>query len=107
MQIDAKLHRSARRWRYVVRGFGWFFFIFGLGFSLFAFISFADPNSTITVNGVPTKDPRQKLAFALFPLIHASIGSLLAFCPARFIDAFFFWQEQTKRKFWRMIRGKK
>ena len=106
MLIDAKPQTGARRWRYIVRGFGWFFFLFGLGCSVFLFITFANPDSSITVNGVPTNDPKEKLGVALFPLMHALIGALLVFAPARYIDASYFWQEDLKRRLLRLLRGR-
>ena len=106
MLIDVKLQKGARRWRYIVRGFGWFFFLLGLGCSVFLFITFATPDSNVILNGVPTNDPKEKLIVALFPLMHAFIGALLVFAPVRYIDASYFWQEELKRRLLRLFRGR-
>ncbi|WP_016958005.1 hypothetical protein [Catenovulum agarivorans] len=45
-----------------------------------------DPNATIEVNGVPTKDLNAKIGAVIFCILFPICGALLAFTPSKFMD---------------------
>jgi hypothetical protein len=75
-----------------VRGFrrlGWGFLVIGGGMLVIVLFTLFDPEGTIRVNGVETRDFGAKLAAAAFLAVFPTAGSLLAFLPEKKIKPLF------------------
>ena len=54
---------------------------------VFFFIQAAlDPNAVIEINGVPTKDPMDKIMAVIFAAIFPLVGLFLSFAPDKILD---------------------
>jgi hypothetical protein len=73
--ISAQNVKLAKRLRFV----GWWFLVPGSILSIYQIAILFDPQASIPVNGVPTKDFVTKLTVAAFTLIIPVLGTFFAF----------------------------
>jgi hypothetical protein len=81
-KVPPHIVRLAKRFRFT----GWWFLLLGTPMCIYQIAILFNPEATIPVNGVPTKDFVTKLSVAAFVSIFPVIGAILAITPKKLMQ---------------------